>query len=65
MIQTYLKYKITQDDIDRGRARGDDKKVGIVTTTETTSIVGAATTFTYEENIVQLFADTTFCNWCK
>ena len=50
VIQTYLKYKITQDDIDRGRARGDDKKVGIVTTTETTSIVGAATTFTYEEN---------------
>ena len=26
------------------------KKVGIVTTTETTSIVGTATTFTYEEN---------------
>ena len=50
VIQTYLKYKITQDDIDRGRARGDNKKVGIVTTTETTSIVGAATTFTYEEN---------------
>ena len=50
VIQTYLKYKITQDDIDRGRARGDNKKVGIVTTTETTSIVGTATTFTYEEN---------------
>ena len=50
VIQTYLKYKITQDDIDRGRARGDNDKVGIVTTTETTSIVGTATTFTYEEN---------------
>ena len=50
VIQTYLKYKITQDDIDRGRARGDNDKVGIVTTTATTSIVGTATTFTYEEN---------------
>ena len=50
VIQTYLKYKITQDDIDRGRARGDNEKVGIVTTTETTTIVGTATTFTYEEN---------------
>ena len=50
VIQTYLKYKVTQDDIDRGRARGDNDKVGIVTTTETTSIVGTATTFTYEEN---------------
>ena len=50
VIQTYLKYKITQDDINRGRARGDNEKVGIVTTTETTTIVGTATTFTYEEN---------------
>lgn len=50
VIQTYLKYKITQDDIDRGRAREGNEKVGIVTTTETTSIVGTATTFTYEEN---------------
>jgi hypothetical protein len=31
----FLKYKITQEDIDRGRARGDDKTVGIVTTTAT------------------------------
>lgn len=29
----YLKYKITQDDIDRGRARGGGKTIGIVTTT--------------------------------
>ena len=50
VIQTYLKYKITQDDIDRGRARGDNEKVGIVTTTETTTIVGTAATFRYEEN---------------
>ena len=31
----FLKYKITQEDIDRGRARGDNKSVGIVTTTAT------------------------------
>ena len=28
----FLKYKFTQDDIDRGRARGGNKTVGIVTT---------------------------------
>ena len=33
VYQTYMKYKITQDDIDRGKARGgDDNPVGIVTT---------------------------------
>ena len=43
--QTYLKYEITQEDIDRGRGN-----VGIATTTGTTTIVGAATTFSFEEN---------------
>ena len=48
---TFFKYKITQDDIDRGRARGNNNSsVGIVTTSVTTSIVGTATTFNYEEN---------------
>ena len=51
VIQTYLKYKITEDDINRGRARGvNDNAVGIVTTTATTTIAGTATTFSYEEN---------------
>ena len=45
----YLKYKITQDDIDRGKASGTDG-VGIVTTTGTSTIVGTATTFNYYEN---------------
>ena len=48
--QTYLKYKITQADIDRGRGRGGDNPVGIVTTSAETTIVGTATTFSYEEN---------------
>ena len=49
-IQTFLKYKITQADIDRGRARGGDNPVGIVTTSATSSIDGQTVTFSYEEN---------------
>ena len=45
VTQTYLKYKITQDDVDRGRG-----KVGIVTTTGTASIGGSSITFDFEEN---------------
>ena len=49
--QVYLKYKITQADIDRGRTRGgNNDPVGIVTTTATSTIVGTATTFSFEEN---------------
>jgi hypothetical protein len=48
--QTYLKYKITQADIDKGRGRGGDNIVGIVTTTAEATIAGTATTFSYEEN---------------
>ena len=29
VIQTFLKYKITQDDIDRGRGKGSNNPVGI------------------------------------
>jgi len=52
----YLKYKITQDDIDRGRAKGTDG-VGIVTTTGTSNIVGfGTTTFNFYEtsNYIQV-----------
>ena len=45
----YLKYKISQDDIDRGKAGGEGG-VGIVTTTGTSSIVGTSTTFSFYEN---------------
>ena len=48
-MRMYLKYKITQDDVDRGRARGGDTTLGITTTT-TTSTVGLSTTFDLEEN---------------
>ena len=49
IARMYLKYKITQDDIDRGQARGGDSTLGISTTT-TTSTVGLSTTFNIEEN---------------
>jgi hypothetical protein len=45
----YLKYKITDDDLARGRAKNTDG-VGIVTTTGTSTIVGTATTFSFYEN---------------
>ena len=49
IARMYLKYKITQDDIDRGQARGGDSTLGISTTT-TTSTVGLSTTVDLEEN---------------
>ena len=50
VIQTYLKYKITQADIDRGRARGGSATAGIVTTTASATIDGSPVTFSFEEN---------------
>jgi hypothetical protein len=51
---TFYKYKLTQADIDRGRAgrSGDsiESAVGIASTSSTVNIVGTATTFTFYEN---------------
>ena len=49
IVRMYLKYQITQDDIDRGQARGGNSTLGITTTTAT-STVGLSTTFDLEEN---------------
>jgi len=49
VYQTYLKYQVTQEDIDRGRAKGIDG-VGVASTSATANIVGTATTFNYYEN---------------
>jgi hypothetical protein len=52
----YLKYKITQDDVDRGKAKGTNG-VGIVTTTGTSNITGiGTTTFNFYEtsNYIQV-----------
>ena len=47
---TFYKYKITQADIERGRAGYSGGSVGIASTSATANIVGTATTFTYFEN---------------
>ena len=49
-IQMFMKYKITQEDIDRGRSRGNDKNVGIVTTTASSTIDGQSIEFDWTEN---------------
>jgi hypothetical protein len=50
VTQTYLKYKITQEDIDRGRGRGTNNPIGIVTTIASSNINGESVSFSYEEN---------------
>ena len=50
VTQMYMKYQITQADIDRGEARGNGKTAGIVTTTASADIDGTTTSFGWEEN---------------
>ena len=50
VLRTYLKYQITQDDIDRGKGPGEDGVLGITTTTATSTIDGASMQFDWEEN---------------
>ena len=46
----FLKYKIKEDDIKRGRSRGgNDDNVGITTSTATATIDGGTTSFSWEE----------------
>ena len=47
---TFLKYKITEDDIKRGRSRdGNTDNVGLTTTTATSTIDGGTTSFSFTE----------------
>ena len=50
VLQTYLKYQVTQDDIDRGKGPGENGVLGITTTTATSTIDGASMQFDWEEN---------------
>ena len=50
VIQTFLKYKVRQVDVDRSRGRGTSNQVGIVTTTTSATVAGISTTFTFEED---------------
>ncbi len=49
VAQMYLKYQVTQEDIDRGVAP-NDTQVGIVTTNTSATIAGVSTSFKWEEN---------------
>ena len=47
---SFLKYKLTDDDITRGRSRdGQTDNIGITTTTATATIDGGTTTFSFSE----------------
>ena len=50
VTQTFLKYKITQEDIDRGQGRAAETLRGLVTTTANSTIDGSTVTFSFEEN---------------
>ena len=50
VLRTYLKYQVTQDDIDRGKGPGQSGVLGITTTTATSTIDGASMEFDWEEN---------------
>ena len=54
VIQTFLKYEVTQEDIDRARASSGG--VGIATTSATATIGGTPTTFNFFEsnNFIQV-----------
>ena len=52
---TFMKYEITEEDIERGKARppgfpDGESQLGITTTSVTKTIVGTMTTFNYYEN---------------
>ena len=49
VTKDYVKYQITQDDVDRGRGPGQDNPVGIVTTT-VDKTVSVSTQFKFQEN---------------
>jgi len=50
VLRTYLKYQVTQDDIDRGKGPGQSGVLGITTTTATSTIDGAEVQFDWKEN---------------
>jgi len=50
VLQTYLKYQVTQEDIDRGKGPSQDGVLGIVTTTATSTIDGSEMQFDWKEN---------------
>ena len=50
VMQPFMKYKVTQDDIDRGKGPGQAGVTGITTQTASSDIDGVTKTFSFEEN---------------
>ena len=50
VTQMYLKYQVTEGDINRGRAPGNNTTAGIVTTTASATIDGSTVNFNWKEN---------------
>ena len=50
VINSYLKYKVTQDDINRGKGPGQAGVAGITTSSATSTIDGAEMQFDWKEN---------------
>ena len=50
VLRTYLKYEVTQNDIDRGKGPGQAGVLGIVTTTASSTIDGSEMQFDWKEN---------------
>ena len=50
VLQTYLKYQFTQEDVDRGKGPGESNVTGITTTTASSTIDGVSVQFDWKEN---------------
>ena len=50
VLQTYLKYQFTQEDVDRGKGPGTSSVTGITTTTASSTIDGVSVQFDWKEN---------------
>ena len=48
--QVYLKYQLTEQDIERGRAPEEAPTAGIANTSASVNIAGVSTSFTYKES---------------
>ena len=60
----YLKYKITQDDVNRGQAKGTTG-VGIVTTTATSVDSGSRIFYVKFLRNIKFHSSTRLCYWCR
>ena len=50
VLQTYLKYQFTQEDVGRGKGPGKDGVTGLTTTTASSTIDGVSVQFDWKEN---------------